>query len=57
MSPQDALLATAKSLHDKRSGKMPEEAAVDPLMQQGGIPSDMPMPQFGAQGAAPMPGM
>ena len=57
MSPQDALLATAKSLRDKRSGKMPEEAAVDPLMQQGGIPSDIPMPQFGTQGAAPMPSM
>ena len=47
MSPQDALLATAKSLKDKKAGKMPEEPEVNPLMQEGMVPENIPMPQFG----------
>lgn len=47
MSPQDALLATAKSLRDKKSGKMVQEPDVNPLMQEGMVPENIPMPQFG----------
>lgn len=47
MSPQDALLATAKSLRDKKTGKMPQEPDVNPLMQEGMVPENIPMPQFG----------
>ena len=57
MSPQDALLATAKSLRDKRAGKITEEPEVNPLMQEGMVPENIPMPQFGGQGGAPMPPM
>ncbi len=48
MSPQDALLATAKSLRDKRSGVPTEEPEVNPLMQEGLVPENVPTPQFGA---------
>lgn len=51
MSPQDALLATAKSLKDKKAGKMPEEPEVNPLMQEGMVPENIPMPQFGGANA------
>lgn len=47
MSPQDALLATAKSLRDKKAGKMAEEPEVNPLMQEGLVPENIPTPQFG----------
>lgn len=49
MSPQDALLATAKSLRDKKAGKMSEEPAVNPLMQEGTLPDNVPMPQFSGE--------
>lgn len=48
MSPQDALLAVAKSLKDKRAGKVAEEPEVNPLIQEGMIPQNVPTPQFGA---------
>lgn len=51
MSSQDALMAVAKSLKDKRAGKTMQEPEIDPLMQEGMIPQNAPMPQFGAQGA------
>lgn len=48
MSPQDALLATAKSLRDKKAGKVPEEPEVNPLMQAGTLPNNMNVvPDFG----------
>jgi hypothetical protein len=50
MSPQDALLAVAKSLKDKKAGKMAPEPEIDPLMQEGMVPNNVPMPQFGAAG-------
>ena len=46
MSPQDALLATAKSLRDKKAGKMTEEPEINPLMQEGLVPENIPTPQF-----------
>ena len=49
MAPQDAMMAVAKSLRDKKAGNVPAEPAVDPLMAEGAMPADMPMPQFGAQ--------
>lgn len=49
MSPQDALLAVAKSLKDKRMGKIPEEPQVNPLIQEGMVPENVPTPEFGAQ--------
>lgn len=49
MSPQDAMMAVAKSLRDKKSGKAPAEPEVDPLMAEGAMPTDVPTPQFGAQ--------
>lgn len=48
MSPQDALLAVAKSLKDKRAGKVAEEPEVNPLIQEGMVPQNVPTPQFGA---------
>lgn len=51
MSSQDALLAVAKSLRDKKAGKYPEEPDVNPLMQEGTLPQSTPMPQFGGQNA------
>ena len=51
MSPQDAMMAVAKSLKDKKAGKLPEASAVDPLMQEGVLPNSASMPQFGANGA------
>lgn len=49
MSPQDALLAVAKSLKDKRMGKIPEEPQVNPLIQEGMVPENIPTPEFGVQ--------
>ena len=49
MSPQDAMMAVAKSLRDKKSGKAPAEPEIDPLMAEGAMPTDVPTPQFGAQ--------
>lgn len=49
MSPQDAMMAVAKSLRDKKSGKALAEPEVDPLMAEGAMPTDVPTPQFGAQ--------
>lgn len=49
MSPQDALLAVAKSLKDKRMGKIPEEPQVNPLIQEGMVPENVPTPEFGVQ--------
>lgn len=55
MSSQDALLAVAKSLKDKRNGTPMAEPDVDPLMQEGMIPQNVPMPQFGQQAGPQMP--
>jgi hypothetical protein len=52
MSPQDALLATAKSLRDKKAGKMAEEPEINPLMQEGLVPENIPTPQF--EGRSPI---
>lgn len=49
MSPQDAMLATAKSLRDKRAGRAPAEDEVDPLMQQGLVGNEAPLPEFPSQ--------
>lgn len=55
MSSQDALLAVAKSLKDKRNGTPMSEPDVDPLMQEGMLPQNVPMPQFGQQAGPQMP--
>lgn len=47
MDPQEALLATAKSMRDKKAGKLPAAPEVNPLMQEGMLPENIPMPQFG----------
>lgn len=57
MSSQDALLAVAKSLKDKKAGKLPEEPEVNPLMQEGLVPENVPMPQFGGASGSEMPSM
>lgn len=57
MSAQDALLAVAKSLKDKKAGKLPEEPEVNPLMQEGLVPENVPMPQFGGASGPEMPPM
>ena len=49
MSPQDAMMAVAKSLRDKKAGRVPEEPQVNPLMQEGVMPENVPTPQFSAQ--------
>ena len=54
MSSQDALLAVAKSLRDKRAGKTKEEPEVNPLMQEGLLPENVPTPQFSANNAQMM---
>ena len=46
MSPQDAMMAVAKSLRDKKTGNAAPEPEVNPLMQEGVLPNDVPMPQF-----------
>ena len=48
MAPQDAMMAVAKSLRDKKAGKAPEEPAVNPLMQEGMMPESVPTPSFSA---------
>jgi hypothetical protein len=50
MSPQDAMMAVAKSLKDKKLGKLPEEPAISPVASEGLMPEGTPMPQFGAAG-------
>lgn len=50
MSPQDAMMAVAKSLKDKKLGKLPEEPAISPVAPEGLMPEGTPMPQFGAAG-------
>ena len=57
MSSQDAMLAVAKSLRDKKAGKLPEEPEVNPLMQEGMLPQNVPMPQFGGENATIPPEM
>lgn len=47
MSPQDAMMAVAKSLRDKKAGKLPAEPEISPLMDAGQMPADTQMPQFG----------
>jgi hypothetical protein len=47
MAPQDAMMAVAKSLRDKKAGILPQEPAVNPLMQEGAMPADVAMPEFG----------
>lgn len=47
MSPQDALMSVAKSLRDKKAGLATEEPQVNPLMQEGMLPDNVPTPQFG----------
>lgn len=54
MAPQDAMMAVAKSLRDKKAGTMPQEPAISPLMQEGAMPTDVPTPQFSAGGGAPI---
>ena len=54
MSSQDAMMAVAKSLRDKKTGKAPAEPAIDPLMQEGVLPQDVPMPQFAGAPQMPM---
>ena len=49
MSPQDAMMAVAKSLRDKKAGRAPEEPQINPLMQEGVMPENAPTPQFSAQ--------
>lgn len=51
MSSQDAMLAVAKSLRDKKAGRAPEEPEVNPLMQEGLLPENVPTPQFGGENA------
>ena len=48
MDPTEAMMAVAKSMKDKRQGKLMQEPEVDPLVQAGGgtLPADTPMPQF-----------
>ena len=53
MAPQDAMMAVAKSLRDKKAGVLPEEPAINPLMQEGAMPANAPMPEFSG-GAAMM---
>jgi hypothetical protein len=48
MAPQDAMMAVAKSLRDKKAGKVPAEPEVNPLMDEGMLPPEAAMPQFGA---------
>ena len=57
MSPQDAMLAVAKSLRDKKTGQVPAEPEVNPLMQEGLLPTDVPTPQFGANAPTNLPEM
>lgn len=57
MDPQSAMLAVAKSLRDKKTGKVPEEPEVNPLMQEGLLPQNAPIPQFGGESAAIPPEM
>ena len=49
MDPNEALMAVAKSMRDKKQGKLMQEPEVDPLAQAGGgmLPGDTPVPQFG----------
>lgn len=55
MSPQDAMMAVAKSLKDKKQGIVPEEPAVSPLAPEGVLPENAPMPQFNAPAQPEMP--
>ena len=47
MSPQDAMLAVAKSLKDRKTGKPQPEPEIDPLMAEGTVPNTAPAPDFG----------
>ena len=49
MDPNEALMAVARTMKDKRQGKIMQEPAIDPLVQAGGgtLPSDTPVPEFG----------
>ena len=49
MSPQDAMMAVAKSLKDRKAGIVPQEPAINPLVEEGMLPEDAQMPQFTAQ--------
>jgi len=49
MNPQDAMMAVAKSLKDKRTGKMQPEPQINPLIQEGAV-GNAPTPSF--QGGA-----
>lgn len=46
MDPNTALMAVAKSMKDKRQGKLMQEPDIDPLMQAGGgtLPTDTTVP-------------
>ena len=61
MAPQDAMMAVAKSLRDKKAGLAPKEPEVNPLMDEGLMPQGTAMPDFGGAGAGmpmdPMAGM
>ena len=48
MNPQDAMMAVAKSLKDKKAGIVPQEPPINPLVQEGMLPDDTQMPQFTA---------
>lgn len=55
MNPQDAMLAVAKSLKDKKAGIVPQEPPVNPLMQEGMLPDETQMPQFTAPNTQNIP--
>ena len=55
MSPQDAMMAVAKSLKDRKAGVAPKEPEIDPLVDEGMLPADTQMPQFGAENAGMPP--
>lgn len=46
MNPQDAMMAVAKSLKEKKAGKVPTEPEIDPLMDEGLMSDTAPMPNF-----------
>lgn len=49
MDPNEALMAVAKTMKNKKQGKLLQEPEVDPLAQAGGgmLPGDTPVPDFG----------
>ena len=54
MAPQDAMMAVAKSLRDKKAGLAPKEPEINPLINEGMMPANTPMPSFGNTSANPL---